>query len=41
LYATTYRSELLSSSEQLEERPKWRELGLMSLVESALKLTAA
>jgi thiopurine S-methyltransferase len=41
LYATTYRSELLSSSEQLEERPKWRELGLTSLVESALKLTAA
>ncbi len=40
LYQPEYRLELLQSSEQIEERPKWREIGLESLVESALRLSA-
>lgn len=39
LYQPEYQLELLLSSEQIEERPRWRELGLESLVESALRLT--
>lgn len=40
LYQPEYQLELLQSSEQIEERPKWREIGLGSLLESALRLTA-
>ena len=40
LYQPEYRLELLQTSEQIAERPKWRDLGLQSLLESALRLTA-
>ena len=39
LYKPEYKLELLQSSEQIEERPKWREIGLQSLLESALRLS--
>lgn len=39
LYQPEYQLELLQSSEQIEERPKWRETGLKSLLESALRLS--
>ena len=39
LYQPEYQLELLLSSEQIEERPRWRERGLESLLESALRLT--
>jgi len=41
LYQPEYQVELLQSSEQIEERPRWKERGLESLVESALRLSAA
>jgi thiopurine S-methyltransferase len=39
LYQPEYKLELLQSSEQIEERPKWRDIGLQSLLESALRLS--
>lgn len=39
LYQPEYQLELLQTVEQIEERPKWRETGLESLLESALRLT--
>jgi thiopurine S-methyltransferase len=40
LFAPDYETILLHSSEQIEERPRWRENGLSSLIESALSLSA-
>lgn len=40
LYQSNYRIKLLQTNEQINERPRWKELGLESLLESALKLTA-
>lgn len=40
LYKSVYQLELLRSDEQIEERPRWKDAGLTSLMESALKLTA-
>ena len=40
LYQPEYQLELLQTSEQVEERPRWRDLGLKSLLESALRLTS-
>ncbi|MCK4710077.1 MAG: thiopurine S-methyltransferase, partial [Gammaproteobacteria bacterium] len=39
LYQSEYQLDVLLSSEQIEERPRWRERGLESLLESALRLT--
>ena len=39
LYQPEYQLELLLTSEQIGERPRWRELGLESLLESALRLS--
>ncbi len=39
LYQPEYKLALLQSSEQIEERPKWRDIGLQSLLESALRLS--
>ncbi len=39
LYQQQYDIELLESNEQIDERPRWKEQGLTSLIESALKLT--
>jgi thiopurine S-methyltransferase len=41
LYQPEYQVELLQSCEQIEERPRWKERGLESLVESALRLSVA
>ncbi len=38
LFQSRYRSELLHSSEQVDERPRWRNNGLDSLLESVLRL---
>ncbi len=38
LYQSHYRSEILQRSEQIDERPRWRNNGLDSLVESAIRL---
>jgi len=40
LYKGYYELESLQANEQIEERSKWKELGLKSLIESAFKLTA-
>lgn len=40
LYQSRYDIELLESIEQIHERPKWREKGLQSLMESALRMTS-
>lgn len=40
LYQSCYEVELLQASEQIEQRPRWREIGLQSLLESALRLSA-
>ncbi len=39
LYGNEYDIELLESNEQIEERSRWRDQGLTSLIESALKLS--
>ena len=39
LYQPEYKVELLQQSEQIEERPRWKERGLKSLIESALRMT--
>ena len=39
LYQSRYEIELLESNEQIHERPKWREKGLESLLETAMRLT--
>ncbi len=39
LYQPDYQIDLLESNEQIEERPRWRDQGLTSLNETALKLT--
>ena len=39
LYQPEYQLQLLLTNEQIGERPRWRELGLESLLESALRLT--
>ncbi len=39
LYQPEYQLDILQTSEQIEERPKWREIGLQSLLETALRLT--
>ena len=38
LYAPGYQVQQLEAVEQIDERPKWREIGLESLVERALRL---
>ncbi|MDJ0833793.1 MAG: thiopurine S-methyltransferase [Gammaproteobacteria bacterium] len=38
LYQAHYRIDILHSSEQIDERPRWRNNGLDSLIESALCL---
>jgi len=40
LFESTYQVEILHSAEQINERPRWRQLGLEHLLESALRLTA-
>ena len=39
LYQQEYDIDVLESNEQIEERSRWRDQGLTSLIESALKLT--
>lgn len=39
LYQNEYVIEVLESNQQIEERSRWRDKGLTSLIESALKLT--
>jgi len=41
LYSPHYQAEVLTHSEQIDERPRWREIGLQSLLETALKLTGS
>lgn len=38
LYQQHYHSEILHRSEQIDERPRWRNNGLESLLESAIRL---
>lgn len=40
LYQMKYQIDELESNQQIHERPKWREKGLESLLEIALKMTA-
>ena len=37
-FSSTYRVEHLLTNEQIDERPRWRELGLTSFKETALRL---
>ncbi len=39
LYQPEYQVEMLQSCEQIDERPRWKERGLESLIETALRLT--
>jgi thiopurine S-methyltransferase len=39
LYQNEYDIDVLESNEQIEERSRWRDQGLSSLIETALKLT--
>ena len=38
LYLPEYQVKMLQSCEQIDERPRWKERGLESLIESALRL---
>lgn len=39
LYQQEYNLELLQTAQQIDERPRWKAMGLDSLLESALRLT--
>ena len=39
LYGCRYAVELLQSCDQIEQRPRWRDFGLKSFHETALRLT--
>ncbi len=41
LYSPHYQVEVLTHAEQIDERPGWRDKGLQSLQESALRLTVS
>jgi len=38
-YTETYQIDYLESNEEINERPRWREMGLSSLMETAIHLT--